>query len=495
MSSRPKRDASYASNRLTRGNGPGGHLLSTFNKPESPNDTESDIQPSIEKPTQSYEPAIDDAPLSSEDEEADNDSDASQGRRNDRTNTTMEQRLADDYVISQGSPQNYSGSYHKSTFVRTNGGMSDEENNPHFMSSQSSKRKRATYAKPQPLSRHSSVSKPPAASGKTSPAKSKTLKSSAKQPDNANKEPEEPEEPEVTFKMPKDLPSSSPRRSFAGRRKNGASENIPPPILPNESFSASSFGTLSSKEQQLLLQDSDSSLNSPLSSPSSSMCEEMSQLEDRQPSSAQKALCPMCKAEVDREMLKLFEAQPKQRIREQQQFCASHQERSAMREWEAKGYPEINWDTFDERLQGHFPELEKLLVPDTSCYYRNILDTSMKSGQAKNFRLTLDGDGLESITCGYYGTKGAGKMLQAVIDRFSLRLRRLATSDHIAKTAGVAGYAQSVLVPELAVRLVKEDMNVSDEAARQILRESIEIGERLNPALNDVIPIPDDVDL
>jgi hypothetical protein len=82
-----------------------------------------------------------------------------------------------------------------------------------------------------------------------------------------------------------------------------------------------------------------------------------------------------------------------------------------------------------------------------------------------------------------------------VIDRFSLRLRRLAQSDHIVKTAGVAGYAQSVLVPELATRLVKEDFDVSDETARQILRESIEIGERLNPALNDVVPVSDDLEL
>ncbi|KAJ5758006.1 uncharacterized protein N7511_006700 [Penicillium nucicola] len=491
MSGRPKRDASYASNRLTRGNGPGGHLLSTFNKPESPSDTESDIQPSIENPTQPYEPAIDDAPLSSEDEEAYNESDSLQGHKNDRANATMEQRLADDYIISQGSPQNYSGSARKTGLLRTNSGMSDEENNPYFMSSQSSKRKRATYAKPQPLSRHSSVREPPAATGKSSPVKRKTPDSSAKSSE--TKDPEESDEPQVTFKMPKDLPSSSPRRSFAGRKKNGASENMPPNILPNDSFS--SFGTLSSKEQQQLLQDSDSSLSSPLSSPSGSLYEQMSQFEHQQESPPEKALCPMCKAEVEREILDSFEAQPKQRIREQQQFCASHQERSAMKEWETKGYPEINWDTFDERLQRHFPELEKLLVPDSSCYYRNILDTSMKSGQAKNFRLTLDGDGLETITCGYYGTKGAGKMLQAVIDRFSLRLRRLATSDHLAKTAGVAGYAQSVLVPELAVRLVKEDMDVSDEAARQILRESIEIGERLNPALNDAVPIPDDVEL
>jgi hypothetical protein len=79
--------------------------------------------------------------------------------------------------------------------------------------------------------------------------------------------------------------------------------------------------------------------------------------------------------------------------------------------------------------------------------------------------------------------------LQAIVDRFSLKLRRLASSDHIVKTAGVAGYAQSVLVPELAVRLVREDMGVSDDAARQILRESIQLGQKLNPAVDDVVPV------
>lgn len=83
--------------------------------------------------------------------------------------------------------------------------------------------------------------------------------------------------------------------------------------------------------------------------------------------------------------------------------------------------------------------------------------------------------------------------LQAITDRFAVKLRRLATSDRIVKKAGVVGYAQSVLVPELAVRLVKEDMGVSDDAARQILRESITLGEKMNPALDDDIPIPEEL--
>lgn len=122
------------------------------------------------------------------------------------------------------------------------------------------------------------------------------------------------------------------------------------------------------------------------------------------------SLCPWCKKEVDPALLMLFEAQPKRRLREQQKFCASHQQDTAEREWESRKYPTIDWDVFDERVQKHFSDLELLLVPDFPSYFRNILAESLKKGEAKNFRLTLAGDGLETISCGYYGTKGAAKM-------------------------------------------------------------------------------------
>ncbi len=53
-------------------------------------------------------------------------------------------------------------------------------------------------------------------------------------------------------------------------------------------------------------------------------------------------------------------------------------------------------------------------------------------------------------------------------------------------------YSQAVLVPELAVTLIKEDMNVDDESARQIMRESVDIGEKLNPAPNDTVPVTEE---
>ncbi|CAG8262812.1 unnamed protein product [Penicillium salamii] len=202
----------------------------------------------------------------------------------------------------------------------------------------------------------------------------------------------------------------------------------------------------------------------------------------------------MCKVEVDPEILAEFKSQPKQRIREQQQFCESHKVRSALQQWEQRKYPTIAWDQFETRVQSLFPAIEKLLIPDAPSYYRNTLDGILASGKAKNFRLTIDGKGLEVITCGYYGTKGASLMLDAVIARFSRSLRRLAATDRIVKTAGVAGYAQCVLVPELAMRLVKQDMGVDDEEARQIMRESMDIGQKLNPEANDVVPVPAGLD-
>ena len=39
------------------------------------------------------------------------------------------------------------------------------------------------------------------------------------------------------------------------------------------------------------------------------------------------------------------------------------------------------------------------------------------------------------------------------------------------------------------MRLVKQDMNVDDEGARQIMRESMHIGQRLHPEGNDVVPV------
>ena len=71
--------------------------------------------------------------------------------------------------------------------------------------------------------------------------------------------------------------------------------------------------------------------------------------------------------------------------------------------------------------------------------------------------------------------------------RFASRIRRLAGTDRLVSAAGVAGFVQGVLVPELAIMLVKDDMRVDDEQARVILKDSSEIGDLLNEEEDEVI--------
>ncbi|KAK4698083.1 hypothetical protein P7C71_g91, partial [Lecanoromycetidae sp. Uapishka_2] len=71
-------------------------------------------------------------------------------------------------------------------------------------------------------------------------------------------------------------------------------------------------------------------------------------------------------------------------------------------------------------------------------------------------------------------------------------MRRLANSDILISTGGVSGFVQAVLVPELAVMLVQADMNIDDEeAAREVLRNSVDIGHLLNEEEDELIQDPD----
>lgn len=68
-------------------------------------------------------------------------------------------------------------------------------------------------------------------------------------------------------------------------------------------------------------------------------------------------------------------------------------------------------------------------------------------------------------------------------------MRRIAPSDPLIQATGVSGFIQTVLVPELTVMLVKEDMKVGDKRARQIIRESMAIGDLLNEIPDDIVHV------
>ncbi|OJD27480.1 hypothetical protein ACJ73_01119 [Blastomyces percursus] len=68
-----------------------------------------------------------------------------------------------------------------------------------------------------------------------------------------------------------------------------------------------------------------------------------------------------------------------------------------------------------------------------------------------------------------------------VIFHFATSIHQIASVDKLVRESGALTYAKEVLVLELLVSLVKENLNVDDETARQVLINSTEIGELLKP--------------
>lgn len=430
---RPQRDASYASNRLTKNARlRGGHLLSNFNKQESQDDKLPD-PPKTDTPRNNREPSIDAEPLSTTDAES-SDSDTPQRPKHDTKRQVLGDKLAAG-TSNGSSPGSTRSSANRNTSIRKPLGRTssmmtgddDDDDNPYFsLSSQSSyKRARQTgYGSKTKSTSFSSVPPSSARSIVTPRKNSQTFKAdsgqlSTKKAKSKKGDSSSGSDSEAGFKVPLDINAPSPKKSNSSteaKKKALSPQFKMPPPIQTDSYPASSLG-VSSRDVQLNADDlsSDSTLSTPLSSPSSSIMEAMqfesgfeSDSGKRPPSPPGKALCPMCNAEVDPKILRQFQAQPNQRLREQQRFCASHKQDTATKEWEAQGYPKINWDTFEHRLEGHFPNMDKYLNPEEPSYYRNIVESAQKAG--KNLRLTLDGDGIEVISCGYYGTKGAQKM-------------------------------------------------------------------------------------
>lgn len=203
------------------------------------------------------------------------------------------------------------------------------------------------------------------------------------------------------------------------------------------------------------------------------------------PEVTNQAACPMCGESVDAIFLRSYNGGKRMNIRAQTKFCRAHKKKSARDEWTEKGYPMIDWNDLDARLEKHHSYLKSLL-DGASSYYRNILAEQVKSGKDRTLLQAVSNSD-NSLTPGYYGSRGFRAISENIIDKFSSQLRRIAITDRLVAARGVTSYVQTVLVPELAVRLICEDMGLAVEEARQVMRESVGIGDLLNEEVEDVV--------
>jgi hypothetical protein len=188
--------------------------------------------------------------------------------------------------------------------------------------------------------------------------------------------------------------------------------------------------------------------------------------------------CPMCKNPVDPEELKI---RGDMNIRQQEKFCRDHQKKDAKEEWTSKGYPEIDWDSLDARISQHHGFIKRL-VNGADCHYRDMLDEKVKAGKDRTLLKSES-----SLTPGYYGTRGLQAISENLMSKFTPLLKKRVVKDRLMAARGVTGFVQSVLVPEVAILLIEEDMNIVAHEAMAVLKESVNIGELVHEEIRDVV--------
>ncbi|CAL3962316.1 unnamed protein product [Diplocarpon coronariae] len=198
-------------------------------------------------------------------------------------------------------------------------------------------------------------------------------------------------------------------------------------------------------------------------------------------SMTQQARCPMCGAQVSPDAIREYSKSGHMSIRIQERFCRSHRVKSAEEDWEISGYPQINWGELDERISKHHSFIKRLINGQDS-HYRHLLTEKVTAGKDRNLMKMTS-----NLTPGYYGARGLRAISENIFHKFTPLLKRRMVLDPLMSARGYTAYVQTVLVPEVTVKLIAEDMKVDAETGRRILSDSVDMGELLSEEIEDVV--------
>ncbi|KAI4138661.1 MAG: hypothetical protein LQ341_004567 [Variospora aurantia] len=341
---------------------------------------------------------------------------------------------------------------------------------------------------------------------KRAAAKSKTPTKDDRKPTNDAKFIKPPRPPSPQQKksasppiiVPQDLPSESGRGMTTSTKASHNAPIIDPTALEsikaklNISVDLPTSSAAVSSEPSFRFDGEDDDSSSSLSSVREVEELDADELHEQwirdHPPASPKTQCQICKEFISRLFVEEFANSAVLSVRQQQRLCKAHRVRSAEGTWKAKGYPSVDWTSFPQRLAKYDSALTDVLSGTTSSFYRNAYEDQVKAGGNRTLQQTLmSGSNSEDLKRGYYGTKGARMIMDHLMLRFAARIRRRAATDKLVSAAGVAGFVQAVLAPELVVMLVKDDMQVDEEQARVVLEESSEIGHLLNEEEDETI--------
>jgi hypothetical protein len=118
--------------------------------------------------------------------------------------------------------------------------------------------------------------------------------------------------------------------------------------------------------------------------------------------------CPVCREEVLDEDLQNFKIRfPLMRVREQQHFCKQHNLKTARLEYEQRGYPIIQWDKLEHRLETkHISDIPFIMERPEKSHFRKLMEARLESGLERTLFRQLKNQGSDAVSMGYYGPRG-----------------------------------------------------------------------------------------
>jgi hypothetical protein len=220
--------------------------------------------------------------------------------------------------------------------------------------------------------------------------------------------------------------------------------------------------------------------------------------------------CPICNEPVSQDSYWTFWKGLSSTVKNQALFCHTHRRATASTSYLAEGYPSLNgaphidWSALSSRIKKHRMALYSILCNETPSAHRARYAPLALTGAAaavprKRTDLSpaaqqhLDTYALDSHAAGpgYYGPRGRRLMTESIMSLLRTEIQR--STDPVVLTSGPATFVQAVLVPEVAVRLIMEDLMCDWERAEEVREATGEMGALLNEEVEDRVECGDEV--
>ena len=189
--------------------------------------------------------------------------------------------------------------------------------------------------------------------------------------------------------------------------------------------------------------------------------------------------CPFCRKHLPQSFQDIPPTAPRARF----QYCKSHENASILEQGKEMGYPtSFDFDDVRLRITSMLKEFKTFLANGNESEF---LNTLRKQTSHKNVATPMSMFNVFELTQpGYYGPQGAELISKIMMDNLANQIRNTnKLHDALRFCGGVFGYVNCVLVPEVGVRLIMEDLSVTRDKARGILRASVAYGAVVNQAV------------